>query len=422
MKAYSLSNQNVFQTLNGLWTGKKGPLVEACVLRNTNFGADGTLDPSDVAKLQVEKRQLEKRQLKRGDIILERSGGGPKQPVGRVAYFDLASADPFSFSNFTSAIRVLDRSLFVPQFVHYFLLDFYFEGGTKPLQSNTTGLRNLNFDSYLQIDIPCPLLDEQRKIAAALGKVQSAAAVEGNLVRVARELKQVALRQFFTCGLRGETQKQTDLGPLPESWEVVKIGGICDFSSGGTPDRGNPAYWTGGTIPWVKTGEVNYRTISEVKECITELGLKNSAAKLLPAGTLVMAMYGQGITRGRVARLGIAATTNQACAAITPRAHARVSIDFLYHYFAFNYEYLRSLGHGANQKNLNLEIIRQVAIPRPSEAEQREIVSLLATLDAKIAHHEARQGLLRELFRTLLHDLLTARRRVTDLDLTVLSS
>ncbi len=421
MKAYRLSDQNVFRTLNGLWTGKKEPLEEACVLRNTNFGLDGILDPSDVAKLQVERRHLDKRQLERGDIILERSGGSPKQPVGRVAFFDLVSSEPFSFSNFTSALRVLDRSLFDPRFVHYFLLDFYFEGGTKPLQSNTTGLRNLNFDSYLQTEVPCPPLAEQRKIAAVLGKVQAAVAVEGDLVRVARELKQAALRQLCTRGLRGEPRKQTALGPVPESWEVAQAGSLCHFSSGGTPDRGNPTYWTGGTIPWVKTGEVNYRTISEVEECITELGLKNSAAKLLPASTLVMAMYGQGVTRGRVARLGIAATTNQACAAIAPRADSGISTDFLYHFFEFNYEYLRSLGHGANQKNLNLEIIRQVSVPIPPEAEQREIAALLATLDAKIAHHEARQGLLRELFRTLLHDLLTARRRVTSLYLADLS-
>lgn len=135
-----------------------------------------------------------------------------------------------------------------------------------------------------------------------------------------------------------------------------------------------------------------------------------------------MAMYGQGITRGRVARLGIAATTNQACAAISPRADSSISTDFLYHFFEFNYEYLRSLGHGANQKNLNLEIIRQVSVPVPMEAEQREIAALLATLDAKIAHHEARQALLRELFRTLLHDLLTARGRVTNLELAALLS
>lgn len=270
--------------------------------------------------------------------------------------------------------------------------------------------------------IPLPSLAEQRKIAAVLGKVQAAVEVEGDLIRVTRELKQAALRQLFTRGLRGEPQKETEIGPVPENWDVIKTGDVCNLSSGGTPDRGNPAFWKDGTIPWVKTGEVTYRVVADTEERITPLGLKSSAAKLLPAGTLVMAMYGQGITRGRVARLGIEATTNQACAAITPKADSRLSSDFLYHYFVFAYEYLRSLGHGANQKNMNLEIIRQVSVPRPSGGEQREIAALLQTIDAKLAHHEARQKLLRELFRTLLRDLLTARRRVTGLNLSAITS
>ena len=107
MKTVPLNDTRVFKLSNGLWTGKKEPLVEAFVLRNTNFGLDGQLNSSDVARLRVEERQLAKRRLGDGDIIVERSGGGPKQPVGRVAFFDLKREGAFSFSNFTSAIRVL---------------------------------------------------------------------------------------------------------------------------------------------------------------------------------------------------------------------------------------------------------------------------------------------------------------------------
>ena len=90
---------------NGLWTGKNGPFETATVIRNTNFTPDGRIDLSDVAVLQVEARHLAKRRLQKGDIIIEKSGGGPKQPVGRVALFELDAAN-YSFSNFTSAIRV----------------------------------------------------------------------------------------------------------------------------------------------------------------------------------------------------------------------------------------------------------------------------------------------------------------------------
>ena len=94
---------------NGLWKGKKPPYVHVGVIRNTNFRADGSLDDSDIAYLDVEQKQFEKRSLQYGDLILEKSGGGPKQPVGRVVLFDKEDA-LYSFSNFTSVIRVLDSS------------------------------------------------------------------------------------------------------------------------------------------------------------------------------------------------------------------------------------------------------------------------------------------------------------------------
>src|SRR5262245_21317682 len=100
----TLSDAKLFELNSGLWKGKHGPLTEASVISNTNFTRFGSLDLSDVAVLQVETRQLETRTLQRGDIVVERSGGGPKQPVGRVCYFDSTAAGPFSFSNFTSTI------------------------------------------------------------------------------------------------------------------------------------------------------------------------------------------------------------------------------------------------------------------------------------------------------------------------------
>jgi type I restriction enzyme S subunit len=103
---------------------------------------------------------------------------------------------------------------------------------------------------------------------------------------------------------------------VPEGWGVLPIGTIAQVASGGTPDRSNSHYWIDGNIPWVTTGEISYSEIKKTNEKITEVGLKNSSAKLFPKGTILMAMYGQGKTRGQVAKLGITASTNQACGAI----------------------------------------------------------------------------------------------------------
>ena len=130
-----------------------------------------------------------------------------------------------------------------------------------------------------------------------------------------------------------------------------------------------------------------------------------------------MAMYGQGITRGRVGLLGIEAATNQACASITPTDEKRVSSIFLYYFFEYHYEDLRKLGHGANQRNMNAALIRGFPLMFPKSDEQIAIVSALNSLDEKRVLHERKKTQLQDLFRILLHELMTAKTRVHELEL-----
>lgn len=262
-----------------------------------------------------------------------------------------------------------------------------------------------------------PPLPEQRKIAGLLGLVQRAIEQQERLLALTAELKKTLLHQLFTHGLRGEPQKHTEIGPVPASWEVGKIGDVAKTRSGGTPARDNAKFWKNGTIPWVKTGEIDYRVIQDTEEHITADGLANSAAKLFPKGTLLMAMYGQGVTRGRVGILGIDATTNQACAAIIPRSESEVSSRFLYYWLEYHYEDLRKLGHGANQRNMNAALIRGFPLACPDRDEQDEIVTVLSSLDCKLALHGRKRATLTALFRTLLHQLMTAQIRVNDVSL-----
>ena len=127
---------------------------------------------------------------------------------------------------------------------------------------------------------------------------------------------------------------------VPDGWTRCCIDDVAEVTSGGTPDRGVTGYWGGG-IPWISTGEINFNTIYASREYITEAGLRQSSAKLLPPDTVLMAMYGQGLTRGRVAILGLEAAVNQNCAAII------VTVDqlprYIYYYLEFNYLHVRSL-------------------------------------------------------------------------------
>src|SRR5437016_4697471 len=122
---------------------------------------------------------------------------------------------------------------------------------------------------------------------------------------------------------------------LPKGWSRRTLGEVAQISSGGTPDRAEPSYW-GGSIPWVTTGEIRFNTITDTAEKITEQGLKNSSAKLFPPGTLLLAMYGQGKTRGQVAKLGIEATSNQNSAAILlADSH---DTDFFFQFLSWKYQ------------------------------------------------------------------------------------
>lgn len=262
-----------------------------------------------------------------------------------------------------------------------------------------------------------PRPPEQQKIAAVLWKLQRAIATQDRLLAATADLKQSAMQRLFTHGLHGEPLKHTEIGLMPRSWEPTSVGSVAKLSAGGTPSRGTPEYWQAGTIPWVKTGEVDYGVILTTEERITPHGIKNSAAKLLPKGTLLVAMYGQGVTRGKVAILGIEAATNQACAAIRPDEE-NVRTDFLFHSLAYGYHRLRGLAHGGQQQNLNADLIRGFTFACPADTdEQRAIAAALASIDRKLAHHRAKRAALHDLFQTLLHKLMTAEIRVADLDI-----
>jgi type I restriction enzyme S subunit len=186
---------------NGLWTGKKPPFQNVGVIRNTNFTKDGKLDDSDIVYLDVEQSQFVKRKLQYGDIILEKSGGGPKQPVGRVIIFDKKKGD-FSFSNFTSVIRIINPQIVDFTYLHRFLFFSYVSGATETMQSHSTGIRNLKFDDYKAIEIPLPPLPEQQRIVAILDEAFAAIAkakanAQQNL-KNAKELFESYLDDLFT--------------------------------------------------------------------------------------------------------------------------------------------------------------------------------------------------------------------------------
>lgn len=199
--------------------------------------------------------------------------------------------------------------------------------------------------------------------------------------------------------------KRAELDWFPKDWSIIELKDISNISSGGTPKKEITSYWDG-NIPWLTTSLVYFQKINKAETYITKEGLNNSAAKIFPKGTIIMAMYGQGRTRGQVGLLGIEAATNQACAGIKIRK-SLADIKYVFYTLIYKYKNIRELGHGGNQKNLNLSLIRRIKISLPPLPEQQKIAQILSTWDQAIEKTEQliekkqrlKKGLMQQLFK-----------------------
>ena len=205
----------------GLWGGPPTGVRDTSVLRSTNLRDDGTLDFTKPALRALPEQKLAEKLLRPGDILLERSGGGPRKPVGRVARFD--SDSKFCFSNFMQRLRP-DPTVSDSAFLTYVLWNLHATGTTNLLQQATTGIRNLNFNDYLGWPLQIPPLGEQKKIAEILGSVDEAIQATQAVIDQTRKVKQGLLQQLLTCGIGHTRFKQTDIGEIPEAWEMRRTG------------------------------------------------------------------------------------------------------------------------------------------------------------------------------------------------------
>ncbi len=347
---------------------------------------------------------LERHRVGQGDILVARIGG----TTGKTFFVRNCSEDVV-FASYL--IRLRARSI-DERYLYYFCQSQrYWNHINASKDERLKG--GVNTSLLTELEVPVPPMDEQVMIADLLEAIESFARFEARSAQRLRALKSATMAKLFREGLHSEHLKQTEIGELPASWDVVRLGDHCELKSGGTPPRTTAEYW-GGEIPWVKTTEVDYSVIRETEEKITASGLENSSAKLFDKGTLLMAMYGQGVTRGRVALLGIRAATNQACAAFFP--DKTISTRFLYSYFCHAYEHIRELGHGANQRNLSLEILHDVKIPVPrSLDEQEEISNIVSGIERRIEISCFKDNVLSRLFATTLECLMTGAVRLKNL-------
>ncbi len=195
---------------------------------------------------------------------------------------------------------------------------------------------------------------------------------------------------------------------IPQQWGLPQIKDIASISSGSTPNRNNSEYWNG-NIAWVTTGELSSGHVNHTSELITVKAVKETKMRIYPQGTLLMAMYGQGKTRGTVAILEIDAAVNQACAAITVKDGKS---KFLFYQLKNSYQDIRKLSNTGNQENLNADIIKTYQVPWAPDEEQERISTILTTQDKIIELKEKRLAEKQRQKKYLMQQLLTGKKRL----------
>jgi type I restriction enzyme S subunit len=246
---------------------------------------------------------------------------------------------------------------FIASWLNQANLAAYVTGAAQP---------KLSQGNLKQIELPLPDLPTQKKIAGILSAYDDL--IENNLRRIAilEEMAQSLYREWFVHfrfpGHETVQLVDSELGEIPEGWEVKKLGGIYKTSSGGTPSRKKPEYYTSGNIRWVKTKELNDGFILNTEELITEEALKKSSAKLFPSGTVLIALY--GATIGKLGILSQDASTNQACCAFLQQSdqHGRA---FAFLTLKHRREDIISLRQGAAQQNISQAVLREFEVIVP---------------------------------------------------------
>lgn len=289
----------------------------------------------------------------------------------------------------------------------YYAIQKYNNQLKKASQGST--FEAINSNDLKGLKLPIPHIDEQEKIALILSNVDEQIDNVDALIEKNKELKKGLMQTLLTKGIGHTKFKTTEIGEIPEEWEVKKIIDIATTTSGGTPSRAKKEYYENGIYPWVKTGELYNKYISETEEYITEDALKKSSAKLVQEGAVIIAMYGATIGKLSIAKRSV--TTNQACCSIICNDNICYN-EYLYYRLDFEKENIINLGAGGAQPNISQDIIKSYKLAIPSIVEQQRIALILSEIDEKIDEYENKKQKLEEIKKGLMQQLLTGKIRV----------
>lgn len=402
---------------------KTGPFGSA--LHESDYVIDGTpiITVEHLGDLGVEhfnlpmvsdkdRSRLKAYALKEGDVVFSRVGSIDRNALIRKL------EDGWLFSGRLLRVRV--NSL--KDYPHYLSYHFHSEPFKQRVREVAVGqtMPSLNTQLLKGVQVVLPTPEEQRAIAQALSDVDALIAALDKLIAKKRHLKTATMQQLLTGKKRlpgfgeGKGYKQTEVGVIPEDWEVCCLDLISKLSSGTTPSRSQEdRYYRNGEHHWVKTTDLNNSRITTTEEKVTQAALDETCLQIYPPGTVFVAMYGGFNQIGRTGLLEIPAAVNQALIAIQPKAN-QLSSAYLLATLNYRVEHWKSVASSSRKDpNITSQDVKDFVLPLPDIEEQRAIATVLSDMDAEISALEARRAKTQAIKQGMMQELLTGRTRLT---------
>ena len=332
------------------------------VLRTTNFTNEGIINYDNIVTRRITKKNIGEKYLRKGDIIIEKSGGSDKFPVGRVVYFD-GDENTYLFNNFTGLLRVKNKEEWYPKYIFYSLFANYKRGGTRPFENKTTGLHNLKIDDYLtRYEVTALKKEEQIFICEKIDRIYRIIKLREQELQLLDELIKARFVELF--GDPVSNSRGMPKATLPELGELGR--GVSKHRP-----RNDPKL-LGGIYPLIQTGDVATADlyITTYDSTYSELGLKQS--KMWDKGTLCITIA------ANIAKTAI--LDFDACfpdSVVGFQANDKTNNIFIHYWFSFFQEILELQAPESAQKNINLKVLSELKVIVPNKMEQEEFKSFV---------------------------------------------
>lgn len=285
---------------------------------------------------------VEQRQFAYGPVT---SRNGDKISVALLTNYENAI-----MSQAYTVFEIVDHTKLLPEYLMMWFCRPEFDRYAR-FHSHGSARETFDWEEMCNVMLPIPSIDRQREIVSEYETLTNRIRLNEQMIQKLEATAQALYHKMFVDGI--------DKDNLLEGWRMGTLGEFCkEMKSGGTPSRTNAEYWDKKDYPWLKTGEVHNNVIIDVEEYISEAGLHNSSAKIIPKGSIVMAMY--GATAAQIAYLDCDTTTNQACCNMT--CHNEEDAAYLFFHLLANQENIKKLANGGAQENLSQELIAHLPI------------------------------------------------------------